>query len=323
MGPLEVSRLNSVGFHAVGGVSGLGLQIVESLAKSWVLRTMVGGNRRKMGLGGYPDVTLARAREKAREAKEKIDSGVDPIDQRKDGRKALAASRAKDVTFKECAETYIAAHSIIWKNPKHGDQWVTTIATYADPVIGNLWVRDVTLEHIMTILDPIWLTKTETAKRLRGRIETILDAATTKGYRSGANPARWKGNLSTLLPQPNKVKKTTHFKAIPVVEAASFMSALRKQVGISPKALEFLILSNVRSHNVRHATWNEIDFDTKTWAIPGEDEEGTGQRMKMGITHRVPLSKQAISLLESSRASLDLICCFRHRAKVHSFRTCP
>ena len=299
MGPLEVSRLKKVGFHAVGGVSGLGLQIVESQARSWVLRVMVGDKRRKMGLGGYPDVTLAGARDKAREAKSKIDSGADPIDQRKNSRKSLAASRARDVTFQDCAESYISAHRITWKNPKHEAQWLATLQTYAFPVIGDLWVRDVELEHIMAILEPIWLTKTETAKRLRGRLETILDSAAVKGWRDPLNPARWKGHLARLLPSPSKVTKVQHFSAIPVLEVGTFVANLRKRQGAAANALQFLILTNVRSHNVRHATWGEIDLDSKTWAIPGEDEEGTGQRMKMGVAHRVPLTRQAINLLSS------------------------
>lgn len=298
LGPLDASRLNAVGFHPVGGVAGLGLQIVESLAKSWVLRVMIGGRRRKMGLGGYPDVTLAKAREKAREAREKISNGIDPIDQRKENKRSLVAKRAKDVTFRECAETYVNSHRVVWKNPKHEGQWLTTLETYAYPVIGNLWAREVELSHIMTILEPIWFTKTETAKRLRGRIQSVLDSAATKGMRDGLNPARWQGNLSTLLPSPNKVKKVTHFRAIPVVEAGAFVAKLRMQNGMAAKALEFLILANVRSHNVRHATWPEIDMKTKTWVIPGEDDEGTGQRMKTGVVHRVPLSRQAIQLLE-------------------------
>jgi integrase len=170
-------------------------------------------------------------------------------------------------------------------------------------------VRDVHLSHVLAILEPIWLTKTETASRVRGRIETVLNSAKTMGYRSGDNPALWKGNLASILAKPSRVSKVKHFKAVPVTEVGAFMSDLRSQPGISCKALEFLILANVRSHNVRHATWGEIDFETKTWVIPGSDDEGNGQRMKMGVTHRVPLSKQALELLEGLQrvAGTDLL----------------
>lgn len=298
LAPIAVGHLKTPGFHPVGGVAGLGLQIVPSLAKSWVLRVMIGGRRRKMGLGGFPEVSLARAREKALEARDKIDRGIDPIDYRKENRRVLVASRAKDVTFKKCAEDYVAAHKAAWTNGKHEGQWERTLEQYAYPVIGDMWVRDVRLEHIMSILEPIWHTKTPTAKRLRGRIEVVLDSSTTKGLRDGTNPARWKGNLSTILPSPNKITPVRHFPALPVTDVGSFIQKIRSQDGMSAKALEFLILTNVRSHNVRHATWGEIDFENETWEIPGEDDEETGQRMKMGVTHRVPLTKQVLAFLD-------------------------
>jgi integrase len=311
LGALEVSRLKDVGFHTVGGVSGLGLQVVESGARSWVLRTMVGGQRRKMGLGGFPDVTLAVAKEKARQAKLKVNDGEDPINERRDKRRALKVSRAQDVTFKTCAENYITSHTPEWTNKKHAGQWSTTLEKYAYPVIGDLWVRDVTISHILQILNPIWLTKTTTAVNVRGRIESVLSAAKTLGYRSGENPAAWKDNLDNQLASPNKIKKVRHHPAIPVDEVGQFMKDLRSRDGTSSDALEFLVLTSVRSHNVRHARWSEIDLDTKTWAIPGEDadEHGNGQRMKSGVAHRVPLSKQALAVLEGldHMAGTDLL----------------
>lgn len=310
LGPLDVKRLTKPGFHFVGGVAGLALQIVPSGAKSWVLRVMVGAKRRKMGLGGFPDVSLADARTAARQARAKIRAGTDPIDESKQARRALTASRAKDVTFRACAEAYVEAHKAAWTNDKHEAQWASTLNLYAYPVIGDLWVRDVSLEHVMQILEPIWLSKTQTAKRLRGRIESVIDSAITKGLRNASNPARWKGNLSTILPSPSRVSKTMHFKAMPIKETPAFMRQLRNQTGTSARALEFLILTNVRSHNVRHATWNEIDMAAKVWAIPGQDtEEGTGQRMKAGVNHAVPLSGSAMKLLKnlSSNAGTDLV----------------
>ena len=299
LGPLEVKRLSEPGLHFVGGVPGLGLQILPTGSKSWVLRVVVGGKRRKMGLGGFSAVPLAQARELARKARYKISDGIDPIDQKRDANRDLTASRAKDVTFKTCAQQHIAAHRSSWRNEKHEAQWERTLETYVYPVIGNLWVRDVRLHHVLQILEPIWHSKTETANRVRGRIEAVLDSAATKGLREAINPARWKGNLATLLPAKNKIAKATHFRAVPVAEMPAFYEALRGREGIAARALELLILTNVRSHNVRHASWNEIDLKTKTWLIPGEDDEGSKQRMKAGVAHRVPLSPAAITLLKN------------------------
>lgn len=300
LGALDVKRLTEPGMHFVGGVAGLGLQITPSGSKSWVLRVMVGAKRRKMGLGGFPDVPLARARELARDARERVSNGIDPIDEKKTARRNLAASRAKDVTFKACAEQHIAAHKASWKNEKHEGQWERTLETYAYPVIGEMFVRDVTLQHVMQIIEPIWHTKTETANRLRGRIESVLHSATVKGLRTGTNPATWKGNLATLLPAKNKIAKTKHFPAMPVKELPAFMEQLREVEGTAARALQMLILTNVRSYNVRHASWSEIDLETKTWLIPGEDDETSKQRMKAGVTHRVPLSPAALRLLETT-----------------------
>jgi len=300
LGALDVKRLSEPGMHFVGGVAGLGLQISPQGSKSWVLRVMVGAKRRKMGLGGFPDVTLARARELAREAREKVSTGVDPIDEKKTARRSLAASRAKDVTFRTCAELHIAAHRASWKNEKHEGQWTNTLETYAYPVIGDMWVRDVKLEHVMQIIEPIWHSKTETANRLRGRIEAVLNSAATKGFRDGPNPAVWKGTLSTLLPAKSKIAKTKHYPAVPVKDLPAFFELLRSKEGTAARALEFLILTNVRSYNIRHASWSEIDFETKTWLIPGTDDEESKQRMKAGVAHRVPLSTAALKLLENT-----------------------
>ena len=195
---LEVGRLTTRGNHAVGGVAGLYLYVNEAGARSWVLRTMVGDKRRHMGLGGFPDVPLAHAKEKARKARHDIEAGIDPIFQRKAVASALRAQQATEKTFEQAAQGYLDAHSDTWRNPKHRAQWAATLQTYAYPHMGQLLVRDVGQEQVLAALTPIWKTKTETASRLRGRIESVLDWATVRKYRSGENPARWKGHLDML-----------------------------------------------------------------------------------------------------------------------------
>ena len=289
---LAVSRIKTPGMCFVGGVDGLALQITASGSRSWTLRVMIGGKRRDMGLGGYPDVTLAGAREAARIARNKIRNGIDPIEESRAARSLLAASRASALTFEQCAVAYIAAKEIQWKNAKHGSQWRRTLETYAFPVIGNLLARDVEQAHILRILEPIWNEKTETATRLRGRIENVLDWARVRGYRKGDNPARWKGHLETLLAKPGKIKNVEHLAALPFMELGAFMVDLRKQSGMGARALEFAILCAARSGEVRGATWGEIDLDGRVWMIPAS-------RMKMKIEHRIPLSNEAIALLNA------------------------
>lgn len=289
---LAVSRLTTPGHHAVGGVAGLYLYVSGESARSWVLRVMIGTKRRHIGLGGFPDVTLAQARDKARAAREQIQSGIDPIAERRAMASQLRAAQASEKTFEEAAKAYIDAHGDTWKNAKHRAQWVSTLETYAYPHMGKLLVRDVAQEHVLAALEPIWKTKNETASRLRGRIESVLDWAKVRKYRDGENPARWKGHLDKLLPAPGKVQKVEHHRALPIDEVPAFMADLRQMVGTAPRALEFLVLTAARSGEVRGALWAEIDFESRIWIIPGE-------RMKAGREHRVPLSDAALQVLKT------------------------
>lgn len=222
----------------MGGVSGLGLNVLPSGSRAWVLRATMGIKRREMGLGGYPDVTLTGARQAAREAHEKIRAGIDPIEQKKSLRRDMQTAQSRSLTFRAGAEAYIAAHEAAWRAAKHRQQWAATLKTFAYPEIGNLQMSDITPSHIMAILDPIWRTKTETAKRLRGRIDRILDWATARGHREGLNPARWKGHLQAQLPAPSKVAKVKHHMALPLSDIGEFMKRLRSAEDLEIYALE-------------------------------------------------------------------------------------
>jgi integrase len=292
LGPLDVSRLATPGFHFVGGVAGLALQVTPSGARCWVLRAAVGGKRRHMGLGGYPDVTLAGAKEAARAARAQISSGIDPVAERQAKRSTLAAAIAATMTFSEAAGKYIAAHEAGWKNAKSSAQWISSLESYAFPVLGKISVSQIETAHIMRVLEPIWTTKTETASRVRGRIESILDWATVRGFRKGENPARWRGHLEHLLAARADVKKVEHHAALDYREIGAFLVNLRKQEGLGARALEFAILNAARSGEVRGATWSEIDLDAAVWTIPKE-------RMKAEKEQRVPLSAEALALLNA------------------------
>lgn len=289
---IEVKRITERGHHAVGGVSGLLLQVSKEGARSWILRTMVGSIRRDIGLGSYPEISLAMAREKATEQKELIRQGIDPVEQRKRAKALLIASQAKEITFDQAADRVHANKVLETKNEKHAAQWINTLRTYASPVIGQLHPSEIEVHHIVKILEPIWTTKTETATRVRQRIEAVLAWATVSGFRKGDNPARWGAHLDQILPKPSKVKKVMHHKALPVDQVPDFMPQLRKQNGMGAKALEFTILTAARSGEVRGATWDEIDLQGALWTIPAD-------RMKAGKEHRVPLSKQAVALLKA------------------------
>lgn len=288
---LQVRRQVRPGLHAVGGVTGLHLQVTPAGVRSWVLRITVGTKRRDMGLGGYPDVPLARAREKAREARALVEKGIDPILQRQQARSALAAQRAATRTFAECVHAFLEAKSPEWSNAKHAQQWQNTLDAYAMPKIGRMVVADIGTAQVLEVLRPIWTAKTETATRVRGRIEAVLDWATVHQYRIGPNPARWRGHLDALLANPAKFKKVEHHAALPVDELPAFIVRLRAAQGTGARALEFAILTAARSGEVRLARWDELDVEAGVWTIPAE-------RMKAGREHRVPLSSPALELLK-------------------------
>jgi integrase len=296
MGSLSVKKiehLKKVGYHADG--DNLYLQVTSSNAKSWIFRFSFDGKRREMGIGPYPEITLEKARESAIELRRLVKAGTDPIEQRKADQVAKRAERNNAVTFAYCAKQYIESHRHGWKNVKHAQQWENTLEQYAYPVIGETIIKDVDTALIMRVLQPIWLTKNETAGRLRGRLENILDWAAVQGFRSVENPARWKGHLDNLLASPGKVQKNNHFKALPYSEINPLMLALRANGSVSAKALEFLILTAARTGEIIGAKWGEIDFDNQLWIVPAG-------RMKAGREHRIPLSSRAVDILKEMLA---------------------
>ncbi len=296
LGPLQVGRITTPGLNPVGGVAGLMLQVSKAGARSWLLRIKVGDKRREIGLGAYPGVGVGLAREKAQQTRDDIASGIDPVLQRATARQTIVEkqieAKALDWPFQRCAEAYIAAMKPGWRNAKHGDQWANTLATYAYPTIGDLLVSSVRIEHIINIIEPYWTTKNETINRVRNRIELVLDWASVRKFRTGDNPARWKGNLDKLLAKPSKVAPVTGHRALPAAELYGFMQRLREVTGTSARCLEFVVLLACRSGEARLATWAEFDLAAKTWNIPGE-------RMKSGRAHNVPLSAEAVTLLEA------------------------
>lgn len=304
MGALAVSRIKKPGMHFVGGVAGLALQVLPTGGRTWILRAMIGDRRRDMGLGGYPDVPLADAREAARKARAKIRDGLDPVDASRAAKSALKASAASATSFKAIAQGFIADNESAWRNGKHRQQWKNTLETYVYPKIGALAPQDVSTDHVLDIVKPIWRTKPETASRVRGRIEVVLDAAKAQGRIRDPwqNPARWRGHLDKLLPQRAKVRRVQHHLALPFGEVAAFTAALRQQHGMGARALEFAILTAARSGAVRGATWAEIELENRVWTVPAE-------RMKAGREHRVPLSRAALTLLKGLPrvAGVDLV----------------
>jgi integrase len=297
LGPLDVKRATHAGGKGntmlpVGGVAGLYLQITPKGGKTWILRAAMAGRRAEIGLGGFPTVTLAQARDKARETRDKIERGVDPMAERKAAREALAAAARKGLTFSEAANLYLDAKLDAYRNEKHRYQWRATLEQLAFPVLGKLPVSAITVQDVLQVLHPIWTDRTETASRLRGRIESVLSWATVSGHRAGDNPARWAGNLKELLPAPSKVKAKGNQPALSLDDAPRWFTAISQREGFGPRALEFAALTAARSGEVRGAVWTEIDLERALWVIPGE-------RMKMGKEHRVPLTAPALALLKS------------------------
>jgi len=301
---LEVKRLTRPGMHFVGLVPGLALQVLPTGGRTWVLRTMVGARRRDMGLGGFPEVTLADARVKAREAREKIRQGIDPIAQAQAARDGLR--NTVRMTFAEAAEKFIDSHRAGWRNEKSALQWASSLEQYATPFIGSHDVAQVGIAHVLQVLEQpvpttrsakdmngkLWTHRPETAQRLRGRIENILDWAKGRGLRSGDNPAAWKGCLDAQLPRLEKSKRVVHHRAMALEDMASFMAELRQREGMAARALEFAILCASRSGEVRGMVWQEIDLNARLWVIPKT-------RMKASREHRIPLSDEAVALLEA------------------------
>ncbi len=265
--------------------AGLRLIVSEAGAKKWVLRFTLNGKRREMGLGSYPDIELAIARAKASEYRNLVRDGVDPID-------ARMVEVAEIPCFISCAANYIRAHRKGWKNVKHARQWVSTLKTYARPVIGNKPVDKISTEDILKILSPIWNEKTETAKRVQGRIENVLDFAAAHKYRDASNPARWRGHLDMLLPKPSRVKTIRHHPAMPYDEVPDFMSELSANKSVSAVALRLLIMTAVRTNELLKAQWSEIDLDAAVWTIPAD-------RMKAKREHRVPLTNHMLADLKA------------------------
>ncbi len=291
---LKVEKAKEPGMYPDGG--GLYLRVTPQGARNWVLRFMLDRRPRWMGLGPLALYGLQEARAKALDARRKRHEGIDPIEARRAERARERLDAAKAIPFQQCAEAYINAHRAGWRNDKHAGQWSATLSTYAYPVIGALPVQAVDTGLVLKVLEPIWTAKPETASRVRGRLESILDFAKVRGYRDGENPARWRGHLDKLLPAHSKVRQVEHHAALPYAELPAFLASLREQEGIAARALEFLILTAARTGEVIGAQWNETDLLDKTWTVPAA-------RTKAHREHRVPLSTRALAVLDEVQAA--------------------
>ena len=292
-GKLTEAKITSITKAGRYGDAGqLWLQVRSANSKSWLLRYTFDGKARAMGLGQYPVVGLAQARERALAARRLLADGIDPLEARDTARQRARAAEVRPVTFLELTGEFLKANAAGWRNEKHASQWRATLVQYAFPVFGDLPIADVTTELVLKAIEPIWRTKPETASRVRGRIEQVLASAKARGLRDGDNPAAWRGHLDQILPRRSKVAPVVHHSAMPWREIGSFMARLRRRDGSGARCLEFAILTASRSGEVRGATWSEVDLVAKTWTIPGA-------RMKAGKDHRVPLSEAAAAILRA------------------------
>jgi len=285
-----VANLKKPGRYGDG--HGLCLQITPSGVKSWLLRYERNGRERWMGLGPLHTVSLQEARERARKARGQLLDGIDPLDARQQEQSLRAFETAKAITFEQATTAYFNTHERKWRNDKHRAQFLSTLKAYAFPKIGRLSVADIDTGRVLSCIEPIWQDKTETASRVRGRIEAVLDWATVRGYRTGDNPARWRGHLAEVLPAREQLQKTVHHPALPFVELPAFMEGLREREGVAARALEFTILTAARTGETIGARWDEINLAEKTWTIPPG-------RIKGGREHRVPLSDCAIEIVQN------------------------
>ncbi|HEV8029796.1 MAG TPA: integrase arm-type DNA-binding domain-containing protein [Stellaceae bacterium] len=290
----QIVRAAKPGYTGDGG--GLYLQISKFGTPSWAFRYRVGSRLREAGLGSYDTWTLAEARERARVFRQQRALGEDPIEKRRAQRMAAKIEAATAMSFRACAEAYVAAHKAGWRSAKHGQQWQASLRDYVYPVFGDLPVQVIDTALVTKAIEPIWAVKTETASRVRGRIESVLDWATAREYRTGENPARWRGHLENLLPKKNKVRRVEHHAALPYSDIGAFMGDLRQQEGTAERALEFAILTAARTGEVIGAKWGEINQTERVWTVPAD-------RMKGGREHRVPLSDAAMAIVEKMAAT--------------------
>ena len=293
---LRVEAKLAPGMYADG--AGLYLRVTPEGTRHWVLRYMLDRRPRWMGLGSLSLYGLAEARRRALAARLKRHDGIDPIEARRAERIRQRLEAAKAITFKECAEKYIASNQAGWRNEKHKYQWDQTLKQFVYPKIGSVPVQAVDTTFILKVLEPIWTKKPETASRVRQRIENILDSAKARGYRDGDNPARWRGHLDKILPARSRVRDVEHLAALPYAELPNFLANLRAREAIAARALEFLILTAARTGEVIGARWSEIDLLHKTWTVPAA-------RMKAHREHRVPLSVRALALLREMEAARE------------------